>query len=713
MQKIPRDFTALILSAFIFLCFGSAFSQDRSPLLKDPRFAKVLVDDDDNFTNVGNISLTVTNYGTFGDGFVSQTPIDQPSCEYPKGSAIEHIFVGGLWVGGETSQGIRVTTGAFNISSLSGGAGAANFEFTNTADLNDLISERSSLPANAFYSPEAISHQDFVADFVDTNTFIPGTAIQIPNHQPLGLAVHMETYAWNFPFADDFVILNYTITNLSDEPINNTYVGLWADLVVRNTNNISPRVGGPFYSDVGIGFMNNDTAKMIYAYEYGANNYSNADSYVAMVLLGGETPSGVTYQNEMINNWWLFSGGDADWERAPADEASKYQRMGEAIANEAINNQPGNYMNLISTGPFSSIPAGESINAVFAIVCGRKFGGDPPRFDTINQRKNLLENVSWAQRAYHGEDSNRNGILDFAGTDSTEDVNGNGRLDRYILPTPPSPPNLKVIPGNRKVVLRWDDTAEKSVDLISKERDFEGYRIYRSFLGGEFAGQGLFENMQLIAEYDRIDGRFYDSGLDEALMAELITEIVPNLQTGLNDTITYRYELEIDNLLNGWQYAFAISAFDSGDVELNLPSLESSRLQNAVVVSPGTPVNNEADRQIGVYPNPYRVNALWDGGLERQRKLYFYNLPQNCEVRIYTLAGDQVGSFVHNGEAYTGDDIEWYRQFSEGKTVFAGGEHAWDLVTEADQAIATGLYLFTVKDLDGGDVYRGKFMIIK
>ncbi|MEZ4765491.1 MAG: hypothetical protein R3C26_20615 [Calditrichia bacterium] len=48
----------------------------------------------------------------------------------------------------------------------------------------------------------------------------------------------------------------------------------------------------------------------------------------------------------------------------------------------------------------------------------------------------------------------------------------------------------------------------------------------------------------LLAEYDRIDGRFYDNGLDEALMAEPITEIVPNLQTGLNDTITYRYELK-------------------------------------------------------------------------------------------------------------------------------------------------------------------------
>jgi hypothetical protein len=303
--------------------------------------------------------------------------------------------------------------------------------------------------------------------------------------------------------------------------------------------------------------------------------------------------------------------------------------------------------------------------------------------------------------------------LDYVGTDSTEDVNGNGQLDRYILPTPPVNPRLKAVPGNRKVTLMWNDASENSIDLISKQRDFEGYRVYRSFLGGEFAGQGLLANMEIIAEYDQIDGRFYDSGLDPIRLDEPITEITVNPQTGLPDTVVYRYKLEVDNLLNGWQYAFAVTAFDSGDVKLNLPSLESSRLQNAVIVSPGTPPRAAENREIGVYPNPYRINAMWDGRLERQRKLYFNNLPMRCEVRIYTLAGDQVGGFMHDGSQYNGTDIEWYRQFSQGQTVFAGGEHAWDLVTEADQAIATGLYLFTVKDLDTGEIFRGKFVVIK
>jgi hypothetical protein len=133
-------------------------------------------------------------------------------------------------------------------------------------------------------------------------------------------------------------------------------------------------------------------------------------------------------------------------------------------------------------------------------------------------------------------------------------------------------------------------------------------------------------------------------------------------------------------------------------------------------VVPGTPPTTpEARRKIGVYPNPYRANALWDGGYERERKIVFFNLPARCELRIYTLAGDLVDQFTHESTSYDGKDIKWFREFAPGdqSTVFSGGEHAWDLVSNNDQALATGLYLFTVKDLNTGEVFRGKFVIIK
>jgi len=681
------------------------------------------VDDNSKYSSVGNIEITVSNWGVFGDGF---HPADQPSGEFPRGSGIEHIFDGGIWVGALTSSGIiRVSTAAFNAATPQG-AGAVNFEYTNTKDPTDKVKERSSIESEKFYDPEGISHQDFIADFSDTNRYHPVTQALIPLHEPLGVAVHLETYAWNFPFADAFVIFNYTIKNVRDDTLKDVYVGLWADLVVRNTNIMPPRTGAPFYANVGVGYIDDDTTQLIYAYEPypSVNTYTSANSYVAMTYLGADPQVGDTsYHGDVFHTWWFFSGGIDPWQMQPTSDAEKYQRMSESLSDAIYYNQirdftdpekviAGNYMNLITTGPFERITPDSSINVVFAIVCAKKFGTGPHSLDNDQSRQNLLENVSWAQRAYYGEDANRNGILDYVGTDSTEDVIPNGKLDRYILPTPPAPPRLKVTPGNGKVTLMWDSLAsEESIDLISKQKDFEGYRVYRSFIGGDLTG-GIFENMALIHEYDRVDGLFYDTGMDSIKLDKPVVEIIGN------ETVEYRYSLEINNLNNGWQYAFAVSAFDSGDAELNLISLESSRLQNAVVVSPGTPPPSELEKfalKVGVYPNPYRGSALWDGGPERQRKIYFYNLPRNSEVRIYTLAGDKVDSFIHHGDFYDGMDIQWYENFSdpEKRTIFPGGEHAWDLVTSSDQAIATGLYLFTVKDLDSGDIQRGKFLVIK
>ncbi|MEX2088878.1 MAG: hypothetical protein WEB62_03865, partial [Bacteroidota bacterium] len=67
----------------------------------------------------------------------------------------------------------------------------------------------------------------------------------------------------------------------------------------------------------------------------------------------------------------------------------------------------------------------------------------------------------------------------------------------------------------------------------------------------------------------------------------------------------------------------------------------------------------------------------------------------------------------HEAAGYNGSDINWFQRFSDGTQQFAGGEHAWDLITQNDQAIATGLYLFTVQNKESGDVQRGKFLIIK
>ena len=79
------------------------------------------------------------------------------------------------------------------------------------------------------------------------------------------------------------------------------------------------------------------------------------------------------------------------------------------------------------------------------------------------------------------------------------------------------------------------------------------------------------------------------------------------------------------------------------------------------------------------------------------------------------MAGDLVDVLDHDGD-YNGGDIQNIDERKDPQ--FSGGEHAWDLITRHDQAAATGMYLYTVKNLDKealsfGEIKEGKFLIIK
>ncbi|HLF19541.1 MAG TPA: hypothetical protein VI704_02015, partial [Bacteroidota bacterium] len=276
--------------------------------------AKVMSDDNSKFTNVGNIAITISNYGVFGHGF--RLWPGQPSMQYPRGSGIEHCFVGGLWVGASTPNGIRVTTGAVDVPSLR--SVAEGFEFTTGVDSR--VVQRSSLPDSRFFSPNAISHQDFIADFTDVNTTNPNQNNEpIPNHNPLRINVHLEAYAFNFSFADNFVVFNYWIKNVGNSDLDSVYVALWADLVVRNTNITPPTSGTPFFNKGGLGYI--DTLNLAYAYDYNGDA-GLADSYGAMKFLGS-TP----YLNKTGFQAWQFRNTTEQTYFSPTDDNSKYGKM--------------------------------------------------------------------------------------------------------------------------------------------------------------------------------------------------------------------------------------------------------------------------------------------------------------------------------------------------------------------------------------------------
>lgn len=683
----------------IITIFATAFlySQEQQKL------SKVLDDDNTKFTNVGSLGLTLTNFGMYGHGF-SKWP-QQPSCEYPIGSGIEHIFDGGLWVGGFLTTdslganriGPFVTTGAVDAASVSTRGGG--FEFTNKK--GSVVTELSSLLTSKFYSPKAISHQDFVAVYHDTSVVLENGE-PITDHSPLGLEVTQTSYAWNFPFADFFVIMNYWVKNVGNRYLDSVYVGLWTDAVVRNTKVTSPG-GSAFYNKGGNGYK--DSLRI--AYEYDSNgDIGFTDSYIGVMFLGADR----NYDSVNYVSWQFRNTTDPNF-FAPVTDADKYNKMlgyfggtnryGSGI-NPSTLEQPGNRNFMISSGPYKKIAPGDSVNIVFAIVAAKKFGSQAASFNTEEQRTNLYANADWALRAYHGEDRNRNGILD-----PGEDNDRNGVITRYILPSPPNSPFVKVIPSANKVDIYWDRNSEESVDPISGKKDFEGYRLYRSSAGYDLtSSQNDIASLIQLAAFDSTGNTAdFNTGFSAVKLS------TPVKFPG--DTVTYYYKFSVDNLLNGWQYLFTVTAFDKSDEEIRTESLESSLLANLVRVVPGTPATSNEDVEIGVYPNPYYGNAYWDGKSERLRKIYFYNLPEYCEITIYTLSGDVVRTITHEPGA-GGSEIKWFGNFASAQNqIFSGGEHAWDLISNDDQAIATGLYLFTVKDSKTGKIKTGKFLIIK
>ncbi|MCK4530311.1 MAG: T9SS type A sorting domain-containing protein [Candidatus Marinimicrobia bacterium] len=401
-----------------------------------------------HYTTVSQLGLTVTNYGVLGEYYKDP---DQPSCMYKQHTdnikeQIEHMAHGGLWVGGKLNDEKRVTTaivdGVFNY-------GEHGFEFTNNGDS---VLERSSIPSSPLYSPDAISHQDFLTTFHDTGI--------VDAHNPLYIQIDQTSFAWNYSFAEAFVIFNYHITNIGDSSIQDVFVGFWADVAVGNMNytSIYEQGGGWSWYDNLNGFdesvfdpIPGDAFQSLdrnIAYSYdtdGDNGYSR--SYVGFSFLGSQTVPRA-YWDTHYNQWKWNTTSDFSYPEyfKPTTDPERYDKLTTSVpkhfddanyTSEGYPSQSASWMSLISAGPFGSRPAntdssswelapGESFDVAFTVVCGE--WADSSSNDNAERRTLLLNNADVAQNIFNGEDLNGNGCLD-----EGEDQNDNAILDHYAI----------------------------------------------------------------------------------------------------------------------------------------------------------------------------------------------------------------------------------------------------------------------------------------
>jgi hypothetical protein len=99
-------------------------------------------------------------------------------------------------------------------------------------------------------------------------------------------------------------------------------------------------------------------------------------------------------------------------------------------------------------------------------------------------------------------------------------------------------------------------------------------------------------------------------------------------------------------------------------------------------IQPNPEVTSRTLSAVKIYPNPWKSGRQIGG-------IFFSNLPENSSLQIFTLSGRLV-------RTWTG----------------LSGTKEWNLDTSAGQSVASGLYLFLIKDASG-EQRRGKIAILR
>ncbi len=168
----------------------------------------------------------------------------------------------------------------------------------------------------------------------------------------------------------------------------------------------------------------------------------------------------------------------------------------------------------------------------------------------------------------------------------------------------------------------------------------------------------------------------------------------------------WRYRFTLFNRLYARVSYLAVTASDFGDPETGTQPLKSSPVINSTSITP-TKIKNSG--KVIVVPNPYRTDIdyseTWEQTsgtwYEDNRKIVFLNIPKKSVIKIYTLAGDLIKTLGHNNEARTSEK-------------YAENGESWNLINDNEQTITSGIYLFSVVDLEDSSYnFVGKFVVIK
>ena len=382
---------------------------------------RVLVLDGTPVHNIGQLWLHTGNWGAFGSCPGGGFPYSHaPSGEWPAGSGIEHLYVGGLWVGAMKGGIPAVSTAVFAREfrptqspldtvyySHRGALGGNRLPWADPDDDNDGVADEEILDGydndlDGLIDEDfaAISNQMQSRWYTDDQ---PEAIQDYPLHNPLHIKVHEESYQWSHPDFDDFVGFRYTITNIGNDFLEDIHIGFYIDGDVGNRDSTN------YWDDDLVGFTHvplvctlDGAVSIDYAYVYDADgDNGTAEGYFGVMMLGHTTdPTGELAPKRVgISTFARFSG-QAPFEEGgdPTNDFERYELMSsETIERDALT--PKDYRMLVSTGPFAELAPGSTLTLTMALVATPK----PPGARAAREPASLLTNTVQAALAYKGD----------------------------------------------------------------------------------------------------------------------------------------------------------------------------------------------------------------------------------------------------------------------------------------------------------------------
>ncbi|MFQ5650051.1 MAG: hypothetical protein ACE5IY_08920 [bacterium] len=692
----------------------------------------------------GKLWVGVTNFGQFGTD--AGRGAVWPGTDIP-GQEAQFINRGGMFFGGivpadETTGPDLHAPGDLDTLCSEGPSAWSVVDFREMfphfTDQRSAIVVRSTNPNSPFFSPNAVSEEDFIGTYTDTFLIADGFVFAPPKHQrALGIEVEEKSYQFSLTFAEDIVFFDLVIRNIGHNFIRNFYAGFFAD-------NDMGVVGNVDQTDDASGFMEMNAAGEVVNTAWVVE--PDGDEGLMAGVVGVRVLRPTAREGQVSFNWWMSDTevsskddwgpvtvnvttgdpNDRDPIGSPEIDSEKYILLSngsfdppqfDPVTKEFDTNIPAgstpndNSRFLISFGPLGSrdslitdpndpmsgqtvkiFAPGDSILFTYAVIGGEGNSDVARALGTFDPAAfvDLGVNAAIAGLMFDnpGFDTDGDG---FAG----EDLDGDGLLDTgdgvpdFRGPPPPPAPPLTVTPGDRTITLDWSaadptspgyDPTDKSLPL-----NFEDPFVADDPNTPENESVD-FEGFRVLRSNTGVLGTF-------EILAEF--DIAGN-DFGRNTGLAFNY---VDHVPNGKAFTYSVVSFDRGAPQIGLETLATSPLINATRLSASSRPSTKLDNRIWVEPNPYvqrsgfedqSLNA--DVLIELFREIHFVNVPAKCTIRVYTVDGDLVQTILHDNPN--------------------DSRARWNLISRNSRPIASGIYLFSVEAPDG-DRQIGRFVVIK